>query len=125
VFNGTAWQTAATAVDDTGTANTNSVTAVAPSVAIDANNNAMVLWLQKQTSTGSDTLYFSRYTASSGLCPRRTTRTLKNSTPTGAVNFGAIALDGSGNGIAVWRQTGSIFAKKYTQSTNTWAPSPR
>src|SRR5215813_3923327 len=48
VFNGTAWQSAATAVDDIGTANANTIgAAVVPSVAIDPSNNATVVWLQR------------------------------------------------------------------------------
>jgi LysM repeat protein len=62
VFNGSAWQSAATAVDDIGTANANTIGAtVVPSVAIDPSNNATVLWLQKTGTQTADSLYFSRF----------------------------------------------------------------
>lgn len=116
VYNGTAWQTAATVVDDIGTANTNSIT-VSPSVAIDPLNNATVLWLQKTGTQTVDSLYFSRYTGTTWSTPAGTT--LENTTT--VVTSAQVLLDANGNGMAVWLQGGSVLAKSYTKSTNTWS----
>ncbi len=122
VYNGTAWQTAATAVDDIGTVNSNSIAnTVVPSVAIDAQNNATVLWLQKAGKQTADSLYFSRYTASTSTWSTPNSTTLENATT--AVTAESIAFDGNGNGIAIWLQGGTLFAKSYTQSTNAWSAS--
>src|SRR6185369_6847873 len=119
VYNGSAWQSAATAVDDIGTANANTMGAgVAPSVAIDPQGNATVLWLQKTGTQTADSLYFSRFTASSGTWSTPNGTTLENTTT--AVTSAQIAFDANGNGVALWLQGSDLWAKSYTRSTNAW-----
>src|SRR6185369_7603434 len=119
VYNGTAWQAAATAVDDIGTANANSIAATTvPSVAIDPQGNATVLWLQKTGTQTADSLYLSRFTASSGTWSTPNGTTLENTTT--AVTSAQIAFDANGNGVALWLQGSDLWAKSYTRSTNAW-----
>src|SRR5262249_16070323 len=117
VYDGSTWQSAATAFSGAGPSSW------AYSVAIDPLGNATALWAQKIDPTTNpfnpppDRLLSSRYTASTNSW----------STPSvhqdaGAVTGGPkVALDGNGNGIAIWLQAGSLYAKTYTRSTDAWS----
>jgi hypothetical protein len=90
-----------------------------PQVAVDAGGNAIVVWAQSDSVSVYD-IYANRYDAVTG-------------TWGGAVmiNAGAdsasrpqVALDASGNAIAVWRQDDGvsfdIYARRYDALTGTW-----
>ena len=78
-----------------------------------------MLWLQKTSTQTADSLYFSRFTASTGSWSTPNSTTLENTTT--AVTNESIAFDGSCNGIAIWLQGGTLLAKSYTASTNSWS----
>src|SRR6185369_10082323 len=119
VYNGSAWQSAATAVEDIGTANANTMGAgVAPSVAIDPQGNATVLWLQRSGTQTVDSLYVSRFNAATAAWSTPSSTALENSTT--AVAEAQIALDANGNGIALWLQGSTLSARSYTRSTDAW-----
>ena len=111
---GTGWGTAT--LIDTGLSINNSG---APQIAVDASGNAIAVWYQSDGTR--DNIYANRYTAGTGW----STAVLIETDDTGPADSPQIAIDGSGNAIAVWEQDGDpspgvnevrndIWANRYT-----------
>ncbi len=110
-----AWQSA-TSIET----NSNDIT-TAPSIALDAQGNAAVLWLQKVVSTDTNAkLYYTRFDAAGNSWSAPTNNTFQTST-TAAVSTPEIAFDGNGNGIAVWIQSNNLYTRAYTRGNNSWS----
>lgn len=97
----------------------NSSNAVNPQVAVDANGNAVAVWLQ---SAGS--LWSNRYVAANGAWGVATPVATGN--PTGDQS---VAMSASGDALAVWRQYDgareNIQSSRYTVASGVWsAPVP-
>lgn len=96
-----------------------------PEIACDATGNAIVVW-QETTSDGPPHVFASRYSFSTPgwSAPHD----LNNASDQDAYNPD-IALDASGNAIAVWEEFNpdtnvfNIFARTYNPITNIWNPS--
>ncbi|MFN0304039.1 MAG: Ig-like domain-containing protein [Burkholderiales bacterium] len=91
--------------------NNNAGNASVPQVAFDANGNAIAVWQQHDGSRNS--VWTNRYSEGSWGTPR-----LLESDDTGDAESPQIAIDSSGNAIAVWQQWDgvriSIFANRYS-----------
>ena len=105
------WGTAALIEANTGDAQL-------PQVAIDASGNALAVWRLFDGTVNN--IWANRYTASTGLWG---TATLIE-TSSGNANLPRIAVDASGNALAVWYQfdgmRDNIWANRYTASTGLW-----
>ncbi|MFM2450787.1 MAG: hypothetical protein RIS44_3237, partial [Pseudomonadota bacterium] len=120
IYNGTAWQTSASNIDDLGTANNNALTTtMVPSVALDNLGNVGVVWLQKAGAQTTDSLHTSRFDVATSLWSTPPSSTLLENTTT-AVTQSKIVFDGNGNGLVLWLQGTSLFARTYTRAGNTW-----
>jgi hypothetical protein len=100
---------------------TNSAVFHPPSVAIDANGNAIAVW--SQMDSGESSIYASRYSAAAG---QWNTATLLEMT-TGTALTPRVAMDSTGNAIATWQQQfGSsrydIVASRYSVGSASWDP---
>src|SRR3989344_188965 len=93
--------------------------ASSPQIAIDANNNAVVVWAQNDGAR--DNVWSNRYTASTNTWG---TAELIETDDAGGATAPQIAVDGNNNAIAVWNQSDgtrdNIWSNRYTASTNTW-----
>ena len=106
-----------TAVIINSTDNVNFGDAELPQVVIDSSGNALAVWTQPDMS--GQNIYSNRYTASTGLWG--TPELIE--TDDGTTNFPQIAMDPSGNAIAVWIQdivNHHIYSNYYTASTGHW-----
>lgn len=98
--------------DDSGTTST-------PSLAVDAEGNAMALWPQSDGMRFN--IWAARYDAASDTWapPRRVE--LDNA---GNANAEDVAMDGEGNAIAVWSQSdgtiNDVWTNRYTRASNLW-----
>ena len=110
---GSGWGTAALIEND------NTGGASDPQISIDANGNALAVWVQEGGPRRS--IVANRYTAATNSWG---TATLIETDDTGNANVPQIAIDTSGNALAVWTQDdgteNSVFANRYTASNNTW-----
>jgi uncharacterized membrane-anchored protein len=92
--------------------------AIAPQIAVDSTGNAIAVWRQ---DVGDINIYANRYTASTGSWG---TAELIESNSVGNTVSPQIAVDSTGNAIAVWQQSDgideSIYANRYTASTDSW-----
>jgi hypothetical protein len=86
--------------------------AFAPQIAIDANGNAMAVWTQSDGTR--DNVWVNRFTPAGGWG----TATLIETNNVGGAEQPQIAMDTSGNALAVWSQVDgsylSIWANRYT-----------
>jgi hypothetical protein len=100
--------------DDSGDANN-------ASVAIDASGNAVAVWSQED-STNTNNVWSNRYTASTGLWG---TAVLIETDNTGGAYNPRVAMNASGNAVAVWNQSDgtrdNIWSNHYTASTGLWS----
>jgi uncharacterized protein YbdZ (MbtH family) len=89
-----------------------------PHIAIDGSGNAIAVWHQKKYGAGIS-IWANRYTVGSGWGTAELIETA-----TGNAHSPRIAIDGSGNAIAVWNQDDgtqySIWANRYT-AENGWS----
>src|SRR5262249_6458023 len=106
-----------TALDDVGGAKTSSV--FDPKVAIDPLGNAAVLWRQRAAGETAETAFLSRYTASTSAWSTPNGTLLENTLT--AVSAASLVFDANGNGLAIWLQGSSLFAKSYTRDSDTWS----
>jgi YD repeat-containing protein len=114
-FSGGSWGSSSTLIES----NANTI-ATPASLALDSAGDATVLWLQKISSSATNTsVYFARFTAASSTWSTPSASTLENTTA--AVSSPKIAFDANGNGIAVWIESNRLYAKTYTKSTNAWS----
>ncbi len=94
-----------------------------PQLAMDANGNAIAVWVQYEDGIARASLRTSRYVAGIGwgAVQRIDTDTL------GEVDIPQIAMDASGNAVAVWRQSRTypsyynLWTARYTPATG-WGP---
>ena len=105
---GTGWGTAALIeTDNAGAYN--------PQIAIDANGNALAVWTQSDGTR--DNIWSNRYTAGTGWG----TAALIETDNAGAAQYPQIAIDASGNALAVWHQfdgtSTNICSNRYTAGT--------
>jgi len=98
-------------------------TAVGPQIAMDASGNAIAVW-EQNTGTGNFAIWSNRYTVGSGWGAAAPIETdpYDASSP-------QIAMDASGNAIAVWSEEESslsfrTWSSRYT-SAGGWSPSAR
>ena len=107
---GSGWGTA-------GLIETTNEIADVPEIAMDASGNAMAVW-QQFDGTHFD-IWANRYTASTGWGTATLVETSK-----GSASLPQIALDASGNAMAVWQQSDgiqvNIWANRYNASTSAW-----
>ena len=90
-----------------------------PQVAIDASGNVVAVWEQHNDITGIDYVWSNRYIASTGLWG--TAVLIWNHISACILNgFVQVAIDASGNAVAVWAYNGSIWSNRYTASTHSW-----
>ncbi len=113
-----AWQSAALIQTDHGN------DGVGAQIAVDGNGNAMAVW--RQLDGAAISIWATRYTPAGGWGAPVVIETFSESNAFAP----QIAIDGSGNALAVWQQadpnTGvsSVWANRYNADTNTWsAPS--
>lgn len=106
------WETAQVIETEPGNAG-------APQVALDASGNAIAVW--EQFDAGRSDIWANRFNAANGTWG---TAQLIETGNTGPAMFPQIALDASGNAIAVWEQfTGTsadIWANRFSAATGTW-----
>ena len=113
---GKAWQSAALIE----TSNTSDGTR--PQIAVDASGNAMAVWQQVDAAGAAMSIWANRYTPAAGWGTPVLIETFSGSDAFAP----QIAIDGSGNALAVWQQsdlTGrvlSIWANRYNAATNSW-----
>jgi hypothetical protein len=98
---------------------TGSGQAVSPEVAVDASGNALAVWVQHDGIRRN--IYSNRYTASTELWG---TAALIE-TDDGEPSRPQVAIDASGNAVAVWGQQDdgpryNIWSNRYTASTGLW-----
>lgn len=90
-----------------------------PQISIDASGNAMAVWQQTDGTTFN--IWAKRYTVASGSWG---TATLIETSNAGNASRPQIAVDASGNALAVWTQydgtRDNIYANRYTAATTTW-----
>jgi hypothetical protein len=106
---GTGWNTATLIeTDDTGNAQN-------PEVAMDSSGNAIAVWIQDDGTR--DSIFANRYVVGTGW----STATLIENDDGGDAYSPKVALDGSGNAIAVWYQNNgtsyNILANRYVVGT--------
>ena len=93
--------------------------ALEPQIATDANGNVLAVW--SQSDGVRNNLWANRFIAATGSWG---VATQIESSPTGIARRPQIAIDGSGNGIAVWDRfdgtQNSVYAIRFTASTNSW-----
>ncbi len=108
-----AWGTAALIETD------NAGSAFNPQLALDGSGNAIAVW--RQSDGTRDNIWANRYTAATGAWG---TAALIESDDAGGALFPQIAVDGSGNAIAVWVQDDgtrqNILANRYSAATDAW-----
>ena len=87
-----------------------------PSVSIDADGNAAVVWRQSDGTANS--IYVNRWDNDayewSGPSLLETSGT--------AANDPKVGLDGEGNAIAIWRASNNVYARRYSIAEGTWSP---
>lgn len=117
-WNGSAWQTLGSALNNDTAKN-----AFNPAMALPASGNPVVAFTETTTSSGSDTdnLYVKRWNPGSGKW--ETLGDLLNN-PGKGVQESALALDGDGNPVVVWREQASfyvaILVKRWNPSLEKW-----
>jgi predicted RNase H-like nuclease (RuvC/YqgF family) len=98
--------------DDSGDANN-------ASVAIDSSGNAVAVWTQSNGTTNN--IWSNRYTATTGLWG---TAVLIETDNTGGAYNPQVAMNASGNAVAVWNQSdgtiNNIWSNRYIASTGLW-----
>lgn len=110
---GRAWQTA-------GLIDASNLQNQRPEIAFDASGNALVVWQQRDSTTGFS-IWANRFTAATNTwsVPARV-----EPGTSGTAEFPQVAVDASGNAIAVWYQSGTggadIWTNRYTAATNSW-----
>jgi len=96
----------------------NAGAALNPQVAVDSSGNAVAVW-QQYDGTRTN-IWSNRYTALTGTWG--TAELIE--TDAGAAQFPHVAVDSSGNAVAVWSQydgtRNNICSNRYTASTGTW-----
>lgn len=94
--------------------------AVAPRISVDVTGNAVVVWQQRALSQWS--IHANHYRISTGTWA--TSVPIETGTAGDAL-VPTVALDASGNGLAVWRQfdgaRADVWANRYTASTTSWS----
>lgn len=119
-LNGSTWSTP-TAVDDIG-GTTNQPALLGNytpvNAAIDSSGNVTLAWMQYRPGESVNSIFVSRYTASSNTWSTPNATLLENTTT--AIDQLIFVANSSGNGMAAWKQGGSIMARSFTASTNTW-----
>lgn len=101
--------------------------AVGPKISVDATGNAVVVWQQRAGGDFSQwNIFANHYRISTGTWA---TTPENIATNTGDATSPKVAVDASGNGIAVWRQLDdtannfkqfNVWANRYTASTTSW-----
>ena len=86
-----------------------------PQVAVDPAGNAVAVW--PADSGGRDSLWANRYDATAGTWGTATT--IENDNSADAENP-QVAIDASGNAIAVWVQGSTVFANRYDAQAASW-----
>lgn len=95
----------------------------APKIAIDQRGDIAVTWMHL-TSTTRDgdlwttDLYTTRFTAATNVWSTPTL--LAANVRIGSLNGYSAAFGMQGNGMLVWTDNGSVYARQYVQSNNTW-----
>jgi len=112
------WSTAELIETDNAAGHNGSV----PQIALDASGNAIAVWEQSNGSV--DSIWANRYDTTTGLWSEATVIETDNDTGHNG-SEPQIALDASGNAIAVWRQSNgsvvSIWANRYDTTTGLWS----
>ncbi len=91
-----------------------------PKIGIDASGNAILIWLTVGFSASSNQIYYARFTAS------LKTWSSAIQLSSGGINASPqIAVNSSGNALAVWYNSTSqeILARSYNASTGVWSSS--
>lgn len=105
---GTGWGTATVIETNTGDVRAN------PRIAMDSNGNALAVWSQLRADGGGNDIWANRYTPGAGWG----TATLVEMNDAGDAVEPQIAVDGSGNAMAVWAHSGAagveLWANRYT-----------
>lgn len=108
----TSWGTAAVIEsDDTGNAD-------APQIAMDSNGNAVAVWSQKVFAWNS--ILANRFDASNGSWG---TATLVETNDSSNAKFPKVAVDATGNAVAVWREDtmpSRIASNRFNVGAGTW-----
>jgi hypothetical protein len=91
-----------------------------PRIAIDGNGRALAVWLQQDGIHAS--LWSSRYTPTAGWSAAQ----LVETDHTGSINIQQLAMDASGNALAVWTQwdgaRDNLWANRYTSASGWGTP---
>lgn len=89
-----------------------------PQIAINANGDAMVVWYQRGSNRE---IWANRYTASTDSWDTAE----RIDADTADAKDQQVAIDTSGNALAVWEQGDDIWANRYTASTQSWGTAER
>ena len=89
-----------------------------PQVAVDSAGNAVAVWIQNQyEDSDNNTVYSNRYVVGMGWGDDHII-----GTSAGATIRPQVAVDGSGNALAVWSAGGSIYSNRYVVGTDWGTP---
>jgi YD repeat-containing protein len=119
-LNGSTWS-APLALDDIGGATNQPVAfgVLTPvNAAIDASGNVTIVWLQNRPGETVNSIFVSRYILSTNTWSTPSSTSIENAAV--AIDDLAFATNQSGDGMVVWAQGGSIMARSYIGSSNTW-----
>lgn len=89
--------------------------AYSPQVAIDSNDNGIVVWHQSD-SGNTNSVYAKRYTPGAGWG----TEEVIESSVSDDAEYPKIVIDGDDNVIAVWQQDNHLYANRYAADTGSW-----
>lgn len=117
---GSGWQQAPLAIDDLGAANNNGIETVAlPNLAVDDAFNITVAWRQRSGSDLAESLYYSRYDATSAAWSNPLSTVFETSHY--PVSQSQMAFDGQGNGLIVWQQGPTLYSRSYDAVSGVWS----
>ena len=117
---GSGWQQAPLAIDDLGAVNNNGIEAVAlPNLAVDDAFNITVAWRQRSGSDLAESLYYSRYDATSAAWSNPLSTVFETSHY--PVSQSQMAFDGQGNGLIVWQQGPTLYSRSYDAVSGVWS----
>jgi len=87
-------------------------------IVLDANGNALALWMQAITLNGTPSIFSTRYDAATGSWS--TAAVIENSNYTSI--YPELSIGANGNAMAIWeeRTTGNQVANYYDATTQTW-----
>lgn len=117
---GSGWQQSTVAIDDVGALNNNGIETVSlPNLAVDEAFNISVAWRQRSGSDLAESLFYTRYDATSAAWSNPQSTLFETSHY--PVTQSQMAFDGQGNGLIVWQQGPTLFSRSYDAVGGVWS----